>query len=111
MSKKPDTEADVETPIDGESFLQAVSEFAYSVPHERYIYRLGTKWQDGTPVTDKGIRQFLAARGYPIDLADTIIRKGLFTRTLKNDLVPNEPPITVDDEGQIGRASCRERVS
>jgi hypothetical protein len=95
----PDTEADVETPIDGEAFLQAVSEFAYSVPHERYIYRLGTKWQDGTPVTDKGIRQFLVARGYPVDLAEAILKKGLFTRTLKNDIVPNEPAITKDEEG------------
>jgi hypothetical protein len=98
MAKAADTTPET-TDLDAELFLKAVAEFAYSVPHERFIFRLGTTWQAGTPVTEKGIRQFLAARGYPIDLADTIIRKGLFTRALKNDLVPNEPPITVDDEG------------
>jgi hypothetical protein len=80
-------------------FLQAVGEFCYSVPHERYVFRLGRTWQDGTPVTEKGIRQFLIARSYPVDIVDMIIGKGLYTRTLKNDVVPNEPPIAIDEDG------------
>jgi hypothetical protein len=96
MAHKQDTE---ETPVDKAQLLQAVDEFCYSVPHERYVFRLGRTWQDGTPVTEKGIRQFLIARSYPVDLVDMVIGKGLYTRTLKNDVVPNEPPIAVDEDG------------
>jgi hypothetical protein len=96
MAHKQDTE---ETPVDGAQLLRAVDEFCYSVPHERFVFRLGQTWQDGTPVTEKGIRQFLIARSYPVDLVDMVIGKGLYTRTLKNDVVPNEPPIALDEDG------------
>jgi hypothetical protein len=91
-----DTVSDVEEA----QFLQAVGEFAYSVPHEKYIYRNNGKWQDGTPVTERGIRQFLLARHYPPDVVDMVIGKGLYHRALSLEILPNEPPVVRDANGQ-----------
>ena len=91
-----DTVSDVEEA----QFLQAVGEFAYSVPHEKYIYRNQGKWQDGTPVTERGIRHFLLARHYSPDVVDMVIGKGLYHRALALDILPNEPPIVRQPNGQ-----------
>ena len=96
-TETPDITVDTTTEIDHGRLLAAVAEFAYSVPHEKFIYRLGSKWKPETPVTEKGIRQFLLARQYPYDLVELIVKKGLFHRTLATDVVPGQPPIARDE--------------
>ncbi len=79
---------------------EAVEEFAYSVPLEKFVYRRGNRWQPDSPVSDKGIRQFLLARQYPLDLVDMVLKKGLYHRTLSTDVVPGQPPIARDEYDQ-----------
>lgn len=77
-------------------------EIVFSVPHEKFIFRVGNEWAITTPVGPSGAFVHLVSRGWPAVQAKTLVKNpDLATAVHVADVRPNSPPIFFD--GQTGQ--------
>lgn len=73
--------------------------FAYLIPAEKFIFKLGGQWQLNTPVGREGIAHYLSSVGVDRETAKTLLGERQYLHVVGTDNRAGHPEIWRDAEG------------
>lgn len=74
------------------------------VPWEKFVYRINGRWAIESPLTEKGIVDFIVAENRDVGSYESvkgIIKAGIYPRAAGVDMLPGKPPLCRDSDGQL----------
>jgi hypothetical protein len=69
---------------------EALKTFCFSVPHEKFLYKIDGRWQLDSPIGEKGIISHLVSKRINTKLAKGLIKNGAFKTVHGIDIIPGE---------------------
>lgn len=79
----------------------AVPEFVYVVPLEKFVYRSGAGWEINSPVGKEGIRHHLLNAGHDRTEIEDLLKTRAYYKVHGWDLIPNAEPIFRNQHGLV----------
>lgn len=98
MVDSPDLDTEVDD--DGVS-TDRLTDFAYVIPLEKFVYRLGDTWSISTPVGKEGIVNHLIEDGWPTAQAVKTVKFREYLRVYGAEIAPNKPKIFENAQGRM----------
>lgn len=71
----------------------SMDQFAYLIPAEAFVFKMGPRWCFETPVGKSGIEHWLLDQGLSPEEVKTVLSERLYHRVMGSDILPGEPEI------------------
>lgn len=75
-----------------------LTDFAYLIPAEKFVYKSRGVWNLHEPVGKDGISNHLLEAGWTPDAINTVLKGRQYMRVYGADLIPGEPPVYADQD-------------
>lgn len=75
------------------------NDFAYLIPAEAFVYKVGGRWAFETPVGRSGILHWLLTRGIPAEEANMLLKGYMYHQVHGAEMFPGGPEIHTEPDG------------